>query len=97
MEITEMAWAIAKYRILEVENTVYWKQLQHSQLKSVKSGILCLWLSWSYPLLSLHLGTVAYWGGSNPSPPPKFLSFDTVEPDCKLSGKCLVFLFQHPN
>jgi hypothetical protein len=23
MEITEMAWAIAKYRILEVENTVY--------------------------------------------------------------------------
>jgi hypothetical protein len=29
--------------------------------------------------------------------PPKFRSFDTVEPDCKLSGKCLVFVFQHPN
>ena len=36
-------------------------------------------------------------GGSNPPPPPKFLSFDKVEPDCKLSRKCLVFLFQHPN
>ena len=35
-------------------------------------------------------------GGVNP-PPPKFRSFDKVEPDCKLSGKCLVFLFQHPN
>ena len=22
------------------------------------------------------------------TPPPKFLSFDKVEPDCKLSGKC---------
>jgi hypothetical protein len=30
-------------------------------------------------------------------PPPKFLSFDKVEPDCKLSGKCIVFLFQQPN
>jgi hypothetical protein len=29
--------------------------------------------------------------------PPKFRIFDKVEPDCKLSGKCLVFLFQHPN
>ena len=36
-------------------------------------------------------------GGSKPPPPPKFRSFDKVEPDCKLSGKCLVFLFQHPN
>ena len=35
-------------------------------------------------------------GGVQP-PPPKFLSFDNVEPDCKLSGKCLVFPFQHPN
>ena len=30
-------------------------------------------------------------------PPPKFRSFDKVELDSKLSGKCLVFLFQHPN
>ena len=30
-------------------------------------------------------------------PPRKFRSFDKVEPDCKLSGKCLVFLFQLPN
>jgi hypothetical protein len=43
---------------------------------------------------------VAYRGGlgcSNPPPPPKFRSFDRVEPDWKLSGKCLVFLLQHPN
>ena len=36
-------------------------------------------------------------GLQTPSPPPKFRSFDKVEPDCKLSGKCLLFLFQHPN
>ena len=30
-------------------------------------------------------------------PPTKFRSFDKVEPDCKLSGQCLVLLFQHPN
>ena len=30
-------------------------------------------------------------------PPPKFRSFNKVEPDCKLSEKCLVFLFQHTN
>ena len=30
-------------------------------------------------------------------PPPKFLIFDEVEPDCKLSGKCLVVLLQHSN
>jgi len=34
------------------------------------------------------------WGFKHP---PKFRSFDEVEPDYKLSGKCLVFLFQHPN
>jgi hypothetical protein len=55
---------------------------------------------------SLYQGTgdlkaVAYRRGGgvrvfNP-PPPKFRSFDEVEPDCKLSGKGLMFLFQHPN
>ena len=30
-------------------------------------------------------------------PPSKFRSFDKVKPDCKLSGKCLVFLFQQTN
>ena len=36
--------------------------------------------------------------GSIPRPPPpKFRSFDKVEPDFKLSGKCIVFLFQHLN
>ena len=36
-------------------------------------------------------------GGGGFKPPPKFRSFDKVEPDCKLSGKCLVLLFQNPN
>jgi hypothetical protein len=31
------------------------------------------------------------------TPPPEIPKFYRVEPDCKLSGKCLVFLFQHPN
>ena len=30
-------------------------------------------------------------------PPPKFRSSDKAAFDFKLSGKCLVFLFQHPN
>jgi len=30
-------------------------------------------------------------------PNPTSRKFDRVEPDCKLSRKCLVFLFQHPN
>jgi hypothetical protein len=34
-------------------------------------------------------------GGS--TPPPEIPKFYKVEPDCKLSGKCLVFLFQQPN
>ena len=37
------------------------------------------------------------WLGGFKPPPPKFRSFVKVEPDCKLSGKCLVFLFQHLN
>jgi hypothetical protein len=36
-------------------------------------------------------------GVFNPPPPPEIPNFDKVEPDCKLSGKCLVFLFQHHN
>ena len=40
----------------------------------------------------------AYRGGWGVQPPtPKFRSFDKVEPDCKLSVKYLVFLFQHIN
>ena len=31
------------------------------------------------------------------NPPPKFRSFYKIKPDCKLSGKCLMFLFQHPD
>ena len=37
-------------------------------------------------------------GGEGQTPPPTtFRSYDKVKPDCKLSRKCLVFLFQHPN
>ena len=35
-------------------------------------------------------------GRFNP-PLPKFRSFDKVEPECKLGGKCLVFLIQQNN
>jgi hypothetical protein len=38
--------------------------------------------------------SVVYRGGVNA---PKFRSFDEVELDCKLSGKCSVFLFRHRN
>jgi hypothetical protein len=44
-----------------------------------------------------------WWGGVGEGvggvfkPAPKFQSFDKAAFDCKLSGKCLVFLFQHPN
>jgi hypothetical protein len=43
---------------------------------------------------------VAYRGGFgvfNPPPPPEIPKFYKVERDCKLSGKSLMFLFQHPN
>ena len=45
---------------------------------------------------------VAYRGGEGgwvvqTPPSSKFRSFDKVESDCKLSGKYLVFLFQHRN
>ena len=36
-------------------------------------------------------------GGVFKPPPPKFRSFDKAAFDCKLSGRCLVFLFQQPN
>ena len=36
-------------------------------------------------------------GCSTPPSPTKFRSFDTAAFDWKLSRKCLVFLFQHPN
>jgi hypothetical protein len=36
-------------------------------------------------------------GVFKPTLPPKFRSFDKAAFDCKLSRKCLVFLFQHPN
>ena len=37
------------------------------------------------------------WGFQPPPLPPKFRNFDKAAFDCKLSGKCLVFLFHHPN
>ena len=60
----------------------------------VVAGILCFGST-----EVLWPGAVEYQGGGGWSvqTPPKFRSFDKVEPDCKLSRKCLVFLFQHPN
>ena len=54
-------------------------------------------LSDAYSLRYLQWRTEGGFGVFNSPPHPKFRSFDKVEPDCKLSGKCLVFLFQHPN
>ena len=46
--------------------------------------------------LKTHQDRSGFVGGST-SPPPKFRSFDKVEPDCKMSVKYLVFLFQNLN
>ena len=45
----------------------------------------------------INVISVAYRGGFGALNPPNFRSFDKVEPDCKFSGKCSVFLFQHTN
>ena len=73
------------------------------QLRYYKKTCNCpLWMRW-HPESFGQEGkrwteAVAYRGGFGGfNPPLKFLSFDKVEPDCKLSGKCLVFLFQHGN
>jgi hypothetical protein len=42
-------------------------------------------------------GRAGGWGGAKSPPPPEIPQFYKVEPDCKLSGKCLVFVFQHRN
>jgi hypothetical protein len=79
------------------ETTADWRDLKLKECTSVTEGPL----SFYETLLQLYL--CAQWrtkgrlGGGSTPPPPKFRSFDKVEPDCKLSGKCLVFLFQHPN
>jgi hypothetical protein len=45
-------------------------------------------------LTTIQWRTEEGFGGSNP---PKFRNFDEVEPDCKLSRKCLVFPIQYLN
>ena len=53
-----------------------------------------------YALETSHIvqwRTERKFGWVQPPHPPKFRRFDKVEPDCKLSGKYFVFLFQHPN
>ena len=59
---------------------------------SIPCGPGCCWKFKSLGML--HCSGIP---GGGVQTPPKFRSFDRVEPDCKLSGKCLVFLFQHPN
>ena len=68
-------------------------EIAHSILQWDKK-LLCLELKF---ILVLFSGVARGGVGVFKPPPPKFQSFDKVEPDCKLSGKCLVFLFQHPN
>ena len=62
---------------------------------------VCLWRCvWSvtYGRLCQWRTEGGVWGVQTPPPPPpKFRSFDKAAFDCKLSGKCLVFLFKHPN
>jgi hypothetical protein len=41
--------------------------------------------------------TEAGGGGGVQTPFSEIPKFDRVEPDCILSGKCSVLLFQHPN
>jgi hypothetical protein len=76
-----------------------------SLLSALRSARRCFYAEvW---VLEFSLGPVPFQGcpvayrggvwGVQTSPPPKFRSFDKVETDCKLSGKCLVFLFQHPD
>jgi len=71
---------------------ITWK---YSKLGTAK----CRYIEVTFDLRYITLGAVAYRGGFGDLnvPPPKFRTFDKVEPDCKLSGKCLVFLFQNPN
>ena len=83
---------------------VFYRSMRFSSLL-ICFSFLVFFSSVHAPFLSLsrneHLSAVAYlgggWGGWWIQTPPKFRSFDKVEQDCKLSGKCLVFLFQHPN
>ena len=64
------------------------------QWKTQKNG---LYITYEQPK-TLHGSGVLRVGLEVSTPPPlKFRSFDKVKPDCKLSGKCLVFLFQRPN
>jgi hypothetical protein len=50
----------------------------------------------SFPITVLQWRTEGV-GGVGFKPPPEVPKFYKVEPDCKLSQKYLVFLFQHPN
>jgi hypothetical protein len=78
--------------------------------KTVSDVVLCCVVLCCVVLCCVVLSCLAIWqkvgtvvvayrrGGFGVfKPPSKFRRFDKVEPDFKLSGKCLVFLFQHPN
>jgi len=58
MEITEMAWAIAEYRILKVENSLLKRTPTFSTSMREKWHFMSLAVLKIYPLLSLHLGTL---------------------------------------
>ena len=88
--------------LLQILNEIF-KNFCSTMVQSVTNLTLqrhgqCMWnlqhIKWYWDRCSPSSGIPG--GGSN-SPPPKFRSFDKVEPDCKLSGKCLALLFQHPN
>ena len=88
------------------ENRYSEGNLYHCQFVHHRSHGLALYQTWASMWIGLrpHLNHGTQWRtergrvwGVQTPPPPKFRSFDEVEPDCKLSRKCLVFLFQHPN
>ena len=77
-------------RTLQFYDVIFWSKNQ--DLKVCNTIVISLF---SLPKCKLFRisGVPKVFGGLNPPPPPKFRSFDKVEPDYKLRGKYLVVVF----